>query len=391
MLALSAAATAALAPRGAAWAQTDVTLEVGASQVGPPAGVDAGSTRFAVAGLRLAHLGLSGAGASAGLLAGRALGDGNGGDFVSASLAGSLARRSASGWGASLEAEALAFHVAAPFPYTAFALEGGPALERDFGGGAARAALTAGLGRSRVELRRREDARLALVFEDDLWRWGATAGVSLGPAAFRAGLEAGIHETSGGTYGSGGVRVLASGGWGAVEARVDVWDTPFGTETTGGLALFIPISGWSLRGFAGRSEPDPLTLAEPGSGSFGLLVGRTLWESDGATPAEAEAEAAAALPYDVLERTDAGARVRLRVEAPAGASRVEVLGDFTLWEAVPMHARGSAWEVELTLPAGVHHYGFLVDGAWWVPDGTDVVPDEWGRESAILVIEGDEP
>jgi hypothetical protein len=44
---------------------------------------------------------------------------------------------------------------------------------------------------------------------------------------------------------------------------------------------------------------------------------------------------------------------------------------------------------EVDVANGTHHYGFLVDDEWYVPDDArDVVPDEWGRLSAILVIEG---
>ena len=63
--------------------------------------------------------------------------------------------------------------------------------------------------------------------------------------------------------------MLFSASWVAAEVRTDVWSTPLGTEMTGGLSFVIPLSGWSLRGFFGKSEPDPLTLAEPGSGSGG--------------------------------------------------------------------------------------------------------------------------
>jgi 1,4-alpha-glucan branching enzyme len=79
----------------------------------------------------------------------------------------------------------------------------------------------------------------------------------------------------------------------------------------------------------------------------------------------------------------------MSIEAPAGAGTVELLGDFTLWEPVPMRRRNGRWEIELEVGPGTHHYGFLVDDEWHVPDDTrDVVPDEWGRLSAILVIEG---
>ncbi len=154
-----------------------------------------------------------------------------------------------------------------------------------------------------------------------------------------------------------------------------------GSQTTGGLVFAIPVGGWSFRGFVGRSQPDPLTLAEPGSGSGGFLVGRSLL----AGPAGPGRN----VPHEILAETGEGARVRLTIQAPDGVEKVELLGDFTLWEAVPMARDGDRWSVVVEVGHGTHHYGFLVDEEWYVPEETtDVVPDEWGRESAILVIEG---
>jgi hypothetical protein len=43
----------------------------------------------------------------------------------------------------------------------------------------------------------------------------------------------------------------------------------------------------------------------------------------------------------------------------------------------------------LEIGNGTHDFGFLVDDEWFVPDDApDVVPDEWSRQSATLVIEG---
>ena len=70
-----------------------------------------------------------------------------------------------------------------------------------------------------------------------------------------------------------------------------------------------------------------------------------------------------------------------------------VLGDCTLWEPVAMRHDGTVWVVELDVPVGTHHFGFLLDDdEWYVPDDApDVAPDEWGRLTATLVIEGATP
>ena len=54
-----------------------------------------------------------------------------------------------------------------------------------------------------------------------------------------------------------------------------------------------------------------------------------------------------------------------------------------------MSRQGDRWLVEVDVAPGTHHFGFLIDNEWYVPDDApDVVLDEWGRKSATLVIEG---
>jgi hypothetical protein len=376
---LVASLMAASAPL--AGAQTDVILEVGASQIGPPVGSGAESARFGVGGVRVSHYALAGSGISASLLAGRTIGDQNGGDFLSATVSSSMVEDWGRGWAGGMDLRLFGFGIRAPFPYRAIAAEGGPMIQYGRGSLSVKGAAVAGVGRSRIELWRVAGGPTR-VFEHDLWRVGAVAEVMLGSGPLRAGVTGGAHETRGGVFGSGGGRVVFAGGWGAVEVSADVWRTPLGSEATGGLVFVVPLSGWSLRGFLGRSQPDPLTLAEPGSGSGGFLVGRSLYSRQPTEPTTTAGPRRIAL-------TPQGARVRLSVQPPAGTVRVEVLGDFTLWESVPMERGSDGWSVELDVPVGTHHYGYLVDGAWYVPaDEGSVVPDEWGRMSAILVIEG---
>ena len=376
------AATAAGLAVEPGFAQTEMALELGASQVGPPAGVDAESARFGMAGVRFTHYGQRGSGVTASLMLGRAFGGPNGGDFVSGVLGTSLRARWGSAWTGGLDLQLVGFEVRDPFPYRAFALEGGPRVSVRTGPVTFTAGAVGGVGRSRVELWRVLTGPHR-VFQDDLWRLGGTGELLLGDGPFQAGLVGGVHETAGGTYTSGGARMLLVGGWGALEARTDVWETPLGRELTGGLAFVIPLRGWSVRGFLGRSEPDPLTLAEPGSGGGGILLGRNLYSSADAITGGGNG------PYEVLARDAGRARVRVTVEVPRDATSVQLLGDFTLWDPAPMRRVGNQWVLEVDVVEGTHHYGFLVNDEWYLPGDTkDVVPDEWGRESAILVIEG---
>jgi hypothetical protein len=221
--------------------------------------------------------------------------------------------------------------------------------------------------------------------EDGLWRYGATAEVLAGSSHIMGGVSAGIHETVGGTYRSAGLRLLAGWGGPAMELRVDAWQTPGGDEATGGLAFIFPFGGWSLRGFLGRTEPDPLTLAEPGGGAGGFLLGRRLMGRDPLPPASPPL-------HEVLGAIGDNARVKIRVRPPGETREVHLLGDFTLWEPVTMDRDGREWVVELEIPEGTHHFGFLADGEWFVPeDAPDAVPDEWGRRNATLVIEREDP
>ena len=362
-------------------AQSIVAFELGASQVGPPSGLDGDQARFGIAGIRAAHYGLSGSGIGASLMFGRAFGEAAGGDFVSGVLAGALRSDWGASWTGGMDFELVGFQVSSPFPYSAVAIEGGPTVSVQTGPVTTTAKGVLGLGRSRVELWRSLDGAHR-VFQDDLWRTGASVELMLGTGTVRAGLAGAAHRSRGGTYTSGGGRVLVSASWVAAEVRTDVWKTPLGTEVTGGLSFVIPTSGWSLRGFFGKSEPDPLTLAEPGSGSGGLLIGLNLYSGDASVDG-------GIVPYELVGESGDSAQVRIRIDAPPGALAVAVLGDFTLWEPVPMRRDGGGWLAEVSVPYGTHHYGFLVDDEWYVPDDTqDVVPDEWGRLSAILVIEG---
>ncbi len=166
-----------------------------------------------------------------------------------------------------------------------------------------------------------------------------------------------------------------------MELRVDAWKTPSGTETTGGVALILPLGGWSVRGFLGRTEPDPLTLAEPGGGAGGILLGRRIVGRDPLPPPRPPL-------HQVLEFKDAAAIVEIHVEASRGTAQVEVIGDFTLWEAVSMKGDGTLWTIQLEIPEGIHHFGFLADGEWFLPESApDAVADEWGRKNATMVIE----
>lgn len=87
--------------------------------------------------------------------------------------------------------------------------------------------------------------------------------------------------------------------------------------------------------------------------------------------------------------------IRFTLEAP-GASTVAVTGDFLEWrpEGVPLHRLPSGeWAGELQLPAGVHHYAFVVNGHEWVADpaASSRVEDGFGHENSLLIVPATDP
>jgi len=402
----AAALLLALAAAPAHAQRREVVVEAGASQVSPPSGVAGDAARFLVGGLRSSWLRGDGSGVLASFLAGRAMNGGAGGDFLSGEVGAGWWHPLGRGWSAGIRGRGLGFWVGSPFPYRAGAIEGGPSLRLSRRDVSLRLDATAGAGRSRAEVLLTdgdtgggfggghhggrmggfplgEPTSTTTVVRDDLWQYGGAGEVMvrLGPVV--GGATGHVHRSAGGTYRSGGVRLIGGSGPLAVMGGVDLWWTPAGRETIVGIALSLPLSGgWSLRGFAGRTEPDPLTLAASSGGGGGVLVGRRI-------AGEGVRSGSRYRPiHRVISTTHSGARIRIEVHVPHPASSVKVLGDFTLWEPVAMKRTGKRWSVVLDAPAGVHHFGFLVDGEWFVPaDAPDVVPDEWGRRTATLVIE----
>jgi hypothetical protein len=370
----------ALSLSGLSAQATDLSVEIGGSSISPPVGVEGEEARFLVAGLRGLRLNTLGSGVMGSILVGRSLQEGAGGDFLSGSVDGRLLKTIGPGWAAGLEVEGFGFRVADPFPYSSLGLEGGPILRFDSRNLSASWRGIAGAGWSETELQRtgREPSEIV---RDELWRYGSTGEVLAGGRGFLAGFAVGIHQSSGGTYRSAGLRLLGEYRGAAIEIRFDAWDSPAGRETTGGLALAVPLSGWSLRGFLGRTEPDPLTLTEPGGGSGGILLGRRLVGNDPLPPPKPPL-------HRIVEMRDGGAVVEIHAEAPEGTEQMEVMGDFTFWEPVAMTRDGARWSVRLEVPVGTHHFGFLTDGNWYLPENApDAVPDDWGRENATIVIE----
>jgi hypothetical protein len=84
--------------------------------------------------------------------------------------------------------------------------------------------------------------------------------------------------------------------------------------------------------------------------------------------------------------------VRFVLYAP-GAKQVGLAGTFNQWNqsATPLVRASSdgVWTVTLTLPAGQHQYGFVVDGRRWVTDpAAPAVDDGFGRRNSVIAVGG---
>ncbi len=70
------------------------------------------------------------------------------------------------------------------------------------------------------------------------------------------------------------------------------------------------------------------------------------------------------------------------------ATTVEIYGDWTGWEPVPMTRDGArGWMLPVRLPSGTHKFNLRVNGARWVvPEGVRREPDGFGGEVGVLIV-----
>lgn len=73
----------------------------------------------------------------------------------------------------------------------------------------------------------------------------------------------------------------------------------------------------------------------------------------------------------------------------AGATHIELMGDFTEWQPVALGRAGEdIWEVTLPIAPGLHRFNVRADGGkWTVPLGFAVQSDDFGGSAGILLIQ----
>ncbi|HEX9485080.1 MAG TPA: glycogen-binding domain-containing protein [Gemmatimonadaceae bacterium] len=94
--------------------------------------------------------------------------------------------------------------------------------------------------------------------------------------------------------------------------------------------------------------------------------------------------AARVLP--IVQLSDSASGTGLRVRA-AGARTVDVMGDFTGWEAQPLVRNGDVFERAIRLASGSHRVLLRIDGgAWRAAVNTPLVDDDFGGKTGLLVV-----
>lgn len=140
-----------------------------------------------------------------------------------------------------------------------------------------------------------------------------------------------------------------------------------------------------LRGAIGASPPDPHFGAESGRFlRFGIRA--SLRRGPEGRPRGA---VAAGLGFKSRRLSEALVRLHLRLDPAIHAAVVELMGDFTDWLPVRLERRGRGeWQTALAVAPGVHQVNIRLDGgAWRPPPGTPDIPDEFGTETGLLIVD----
>ncbi len=80
-------------------------------------------------------------------------------------------------------------------------------------------------------------------------------------------------------------------------------------------------------------------------------------------------------------------RVYFRLQV-ASANAVAVLGDFNNWERRSLRQQKKGlWTTWTTLTPGRYEYRYQIDGEWRNDPKAPVVPNEFGSENNVVVVE----
>ncbi len=367
-------------------------FEFGAARAFPPSGTDAARSSYAMIGLRGERWTASGSGGWISLFSGRALDQGRS-DWTSADAGGQLWLGLPGSLDLGLGTDLYAFTVSEPFIHRA--LTGSLDTRVRLRLGSVHLLLNAegGVGRSVIEVQGQDVDRLTRNgleraptsdpavrrVEQDLWHYGGGPEVRLVGGRNVAAMAVGVYESPTGTYRqataslAGYLSANRSVVWRVVASA---WDTPTGTDVTGGLVVSFPLGGaWSARASGVRTQPSPLIRTDGGThGGLMLNWQPVVWDGRRASV------------YS-LARSGTQVTAEFTLDRP-GATAVEIVGDFTSWQPVTMIREGNEWAISVEVTPGIFHFGFLVDGEWFLPEEgvPGRVSDEWGRDNGTLVV-----
>jgi hypothetical protein len=153
-------------------------------------------------------------------------------------------------------------------------------------------------------------------------------------------------------------------------------DTP--GAAVGAVWWFTPHMG--LAAAAGRQLSDPVR----GMAEAGYLTASIRLSAERRGPPRAVRPDSSGLLIGPRREDDGGVRLTLR--AP-NATHVEVMGDFTDWQPVPLARAGDQWEATVRITPGSHHLLLrLDDGEWSPPTNLPRVRDGFGGIVGLLVV-----
>lgn len=142
---------------------------------------------------------------------------------------------------------------------------------------------------------------------------------------------------------------------------------------------------------AGGTYPVDFTQGYPGGGYFSVafrLGERSIGSANDARHADRQAvrHSAPLAPRMEVATMHNGQR-RIRFHVP-GARNVEVMGDFTQWQALGLSpAPDGWWTTAIVIAPGMYQLNVRVNGGQWdVPAGVPVTEDEFGTRVGVLVL-----
>jgi hypothetical protein len=342
-------------------------MDAGMSHARPPADVDVEPATYALLGARFF------AGPAFGSFYGALAADGNSADWIGGGLGASYRSPMSGGLGWAVTGVISGFSMGDPTPYKAATVRLVPEARLASGRTAWVLRGYGGAGRSDVTDTSQEPE---VSFEADLWMYGVGLEASRPIGATQAWLGADAYNTAGGAYYSayvGSVGSLGTAIWGV---GLRLWDTPDDVEPELNLSVSVPMGRrWSTQVAGGQSGPDPLLGSPAGVDGSAVVSWSVLPPATVPTPVVSLGEGQPTTVVFSLEYGD--------------AESVSVIGDFSAWEPIALSRQGSNWVGRVPIEPGLYHFGFLVDGKWFVPEhAPGKVTDDFGRINATLVVPG---